>query len=82
MKINLLLEEFDGLSDSEAIVISFKSLNPFIVDNDDILRVDDDSLQIKSIAGNAVVNIEEINGFQVLGKSDVVRKVLTAMCGD
>ena len=82
MNVNILLKEFDDLGDSEAMVISFKSFNPYIVDNDDIIRVDDDTIQIKSTAGNVVINSDEINGFQVLEKRDVLEKVLTAMCGD
>lgn len=82
LNINILLEEFDNLSDSQSIIISFKEFNPFIVDNSDIIRVDDDTIQIKSTAGNVVLNTDEINGFQVLEKSDVIKKILSTLCGD
>ena len=65
MNVNLLLNQFDELSDSEAMILIFKNLNSFIVDNDDIIRVDGGALQVKSEAGNKVIDIEEINGFQV-----------------
>lgn len=82
MNINLLLEEFDNLNESKAIIISFKSFKPYIMDNNDIIRVDGDVLQIKNTGGNIVINIEEINGFQVLEKSDVMERIISIICGE
>ena len=82
MNINCLITQFDELTDSEAIVISFKEFNPILLDNDDIIRVDGDIVQFKSEAGNVTVNCEEINGFQVLEKSLVIHKFIMAMCGE
>ena len=82
MNVNLLLNQFDELSDSEAMILIFKNLNSFIVDNDDIIRVDGGALQVKSEAGNKVIDIEEINGFQVLEKSDILERFFLFLCGD
>ena len=82
MNVNLLIAQFDELTDSEAMIISFKEFHSILLDNSDIIRVDDDVVQFKSEAGNVTVNIDEINGFQILEKSDVIKKFLVAMCGD
>ena len=82
MNVNLLIAQFDELTDSEAMIISFKEFHSILLDNSDIIRVDDDVVQFKSEAGNVAVNIDEINGFQILEKSDVIKKFLVAMCGD
>ncbi len=82
MNINLLLAQFDELADSEAIVVSFKEFHSILVDNDDTIRVDGDSVQFKSEAGNVVVNVDEVNGFQVLEKSDVIKKFIMSILGD
>ena len=82
MNVNLLIAQFDELTDSEAMIISFKEFHSILLDNSDIIRVDDDVVQFKSETGNVTVNIDEINGFQILEKSDVIKKFLVAMCGD
>ena len=82
MNINLLLAQFDELDDSEAIVVSFKEFHSILVDNNDTIRVNDDSIQFKSEAGNVVVGIDEVNGFQVLEKSDVIKKFIMSILGD
>ena len=82
MNINLLLAQFDELADSEAIVVSFKEFHSILVDNNDTIRVNDDSIQFKSEAGNVVVGIDEVNGFQVLEKSDVIKKFIMSILGD
>ena len=82
MNVNLLIAQFDELTDSEAMIISFKEFHSILLDNSDIIRVDDDVVQFKSEAGNVTVNSDEINGFQILEKSDVIKKFLVAMCGD
>ena len=82
MNVNLLIAQFDELTDSEAMIISFKEFHSILLDNSDIIRVDDDVVQFKSEAGNVTVDIDEINGFQILEKSDVIKKFLVAMCGD
>ena len=82
MNVNLLIAQFDELTDSEAMIISFKEFHSILLDNSDIIRVDDDVVQFKSEAGNVTVNIDEINGFQILEKYDVIKKFLVAMCGD
>ena len=82
MNVNLLIAQFDELTDSKAMIISFKEFHSILLDNSDIIRVDDDVVQFKSEAGNVTVNIDEINGFQILEKSDVIKKFLVAMCGD
>ena len=64
------------------MVISFKEFNSILLDNDDIIRVDENIVQFKSEAGNVTVNCEEINGFQVLEKSLVIYKFIMAMCGE
>ena len=82
MNVNLILAQFDELTDSEAMILLFKNLKSIIVDNDDVIRVDDGALQVKSEAGNVVVDVEEINGFQVLEKTDVIEFVVSKLIGD
>ena len=82
MNINLLLEKFDELTDSEALLVSFKEFHSILVDNVDIIRVDDVAIHFKSTAGNITVNVDEVNGFQVLEKSQVVMMLLSKICGD
>lgn len=82
MNINLLLAQFDELDDSEAIVVSFKEFHSILVDNNDTIRVDDDAVQFKSTAGNIAVNVDEVNGFQVLEKSQAIMMLLSKICGD
>lgn len=82
MNINLLLAQFDELDDSEAIIVSFKEFHSILVDNNDTIRVDDNSIQFKGEAGNVVVDIDEVNGFQVLEKSDVIKKFIMSILGD
>ena len=80
MNVNLILTQFDELNDSEAMVLLFKNLKSIIVDNSDIIRVDNEALQVKSEAGS--VDVDEINGFQVLEKTDIIECVLSNLMGD
>ena len=82
MNVNLILTQFDELTDSEAMILLFKNLKSIIVDNDDVIRVDGEALQIKSEAGNIVVDIDEINGFQVLEKAEVIGFIVSKIIGD
>ena len=82
MNVNLILTQFDELNDSEAMVLLFKNLKSIIVDNTDIIRVDNEALQVKSEAGSIVVDVDEINGFQVLEKTDIIECVLSNLMGD
>ena len=82
MNVNLVLAQFDELTDSEAMLLLFKNLKSVIVDNDDIILVDEEVLQVKSEAGNIVVDVEELNGFKVLNKADVVKYIISKMLGD
>lgn len=82
MNVNLILTQFDELNDSEAMVLLFKNLKSIIVDNSDIIRVDNEALQVKSEAGSIVVDVDEINGFQVLEKTDIIECVLSNLMGD
>ena len=82
MNVNLVLAQFNELTDSEAMLLLFKNLKSVIVDNDDIILVDEEVLQVKSEAGNIVVDVEELNGFKVLNKADVVKYIISKMLGD
>ena len=82
MNVNLILTQFDELNDSEAMILLFKNLKSIIVDNADIIRVDNGALQVKSEAGNIVVDVDEINGFQVLEKTDVIEFIISKIIGD
>ena len=82
MNVNLILTQFDELNDSEAMILLFKNLKSIIVDNADIIRVDNGALQVKSEAGNRVVDVDELNGFQKKKKTDVIEFVISKIIGD
>ena len=77
MEANVILEYFDKLSDENAMFIEFKNRGQLLVDNNDIVRVKDNLIEIKSSSmGIYITSLDEVIGLKISNRVDIMNKAL------
>ena len=77
MEANVILEYFDKLNDENAMFIEFKNRGQLLVDNNDIVRVKDNLIEIKSSSmGIYITSLDEVIGLKISNRVDIMNKAL------
>ena len=77
MEANVILEYFDKLSDENAMFIEFKNRGQLLVDNNDIVRVKDNLIEIKSSSmGIYITSLDEVIGLKISNRVDIMNKAI------
>ena len=77
MEINVIMEYFDKLNDENAMFIEFKNRGQLLVDNNDIVRVKDNLIEIKSSSmGIYITSLDEVIGLKISNRVDIMNKAL------
>jgi len=77
MEANVILEYFDKLTDENAMFIEFKNRGQLLVDSNDIVRVKDNLLEIKSSSmGIYITSLDEVIGLKISNRVDIMNKAI------
>ena len=67
---------FDALNDENAMYIEFKDGGKLLVDCNDIIRAEDDLIEIKSSFGSYITESSNVSGLRILNRVDIMAKAV------
>ena len=76
MNIVVIMRYFDALNDENAMYIEFKDGGKLLVDCNDIIRVEDDLIEIKSSFGSYITEWSNVSGLRILNRVDIMAKAV------
>ena len=76
MDLNVVFRYFDSLNDENAMYIEFKDGGKLLVDCNDIIRAEDDLIEIKSTFGSYITESSNVVGLRILNRVDIMAKAI------
>jgi hypothetical protein len=76
MNIVVIMRYFDALNDENAMYIEFKDGGKLLVDCNDIIRAEDDLIEIKSSFGSYITESSNVSGLRILNRVDIMAKAV------
>lgn len=76
MNIVVIMRYFDALNDENAMYIEFKDGGKLLVDCNDIIRAEDDLIEIKSSFGSYITETSNVSGLRILNRVDIMAKAV------
>jgi len=76
MNIVVIMRYFDALNDENAMYIEFKDGGKLLVDCNDIIRAEDDLIEIKSSFGSYITASSNVSGLRILNRVDIMAKAV------
>lgn len=76
MNTVVIMRYFDALNDENAMYIEFKDGGKLLVDCNDIIRAEDDLIEIKSSFGSYITETSNVSGLRILNRVDIMAKAV------
>lgn len=76
MNIAVIMRQFDALNDENAMYIEFRDGGKLLVDCNDIIRAEDDLIEIKSTFGSYITETSNVSGLRILNRVDIMAKAV------
>lgn len=76
MNIAVIMRYFDALNDENAMYIEFRDGGKLLVDCNDIIRAEDDLIEIKSSFGSYITETSNVSGLRILNRVDIMAKAV------
>ena len=76
MNVSVIMSYFDALTDKNAMYIEFRDGGKLLVDSNDIIRAEDDLIEIKSTFGSYITESSNVVGLRILNRVDIMAKAI------
>jgi hypothetical protein len=76
MNTVVIMRYFDALNDENAMYIEFRDGGKLLVDCNDIIRAEDDLIEIKSSFGSYITETSNVSGLRILNRVDIMAKAV------
>lgn len=76
MDIAVIMRYFDALTDENAMYVEFRDGGKLLIDCNDIIRAEDDLIEIKSTFGCYITESSNVVGLRILNRVDIMAKAV------
>ena len=76
MNVSVIMSYCDALTDKNAMYIEFRDGGKLLVDCNDIIRAEDDLIEIKSTFGSYITESSNVVGLRILNRVDIMAKAI------